>query len=410
MTTLRQQQSSTYAYDNNGNLLTTSSTSYTWDYRNRLTQLVNGVVTTYRYDFQGNRVFQQTGSSTTIYPSKYFSEVLNGTSTDYVWSGDTLLAYVEQPLVNGTATGTPKTYYVHPDNLGSTNAISDSSGNVVQVLDYYPYGATRINNTTGGYDSQRKWIGQYSDSSGLNYLNARYEDPTRGQFLSEDPSFLAVGTPALTEILNRVNTNKGSSYNGWTAGRQLNDRQALQVFLSDPQLMNSYGYGRDNPIINKDPTGEVIPLLPIIAVYGAAQTLVDLYEAKTVFVDYPDQFTAQDKKDVGFKLGLDALLSGTSRVAKAGEKIILETWPVVLDVLDHYFGRQIYQNINYGNVQSQTSVQSRQQFVQSYNSSFGLSTGGGGGAPSSNSLWVTPSGAVVTFGGQLVAPPPSSKK
>jgi hypothetical protein len=38
-----------------------------------------------------------------------------------------------------------------------------------------------------------------------------------------------------------------------------------------------------------------------------------------------------------------------------------------------------------------------------------LSTGhhqGGGGVPSNNSLWVTPSGAVVTFGGQLVAPPP----
>jgi hypothetical protein len=56
-----------------------------------------------------------------------------------------------------------------------------------------------------------------------------------------------------------------------------------------------------------------------------------------------------------------------------------------------------------------SSVQTRQTAVQSINVSSGNSTGGGGGgggAPSNNSLWVTPSGAVVTFGGQLVAPPP----
>ena len=42
-------------------------------------------------------------------------------------------------------------------------------------------------------------------------------------------------------------------------------------------------------------------------------------------------------------------------------------------------------------------------------SSFNAKTGGGGSgsAPSNNTLWVTPSGAVVTFGGQLVSPPPS---
>src|SRR5262245_30301355 len=79
---------------------------------------------------------------------------------------------------------------------------------------------------------------------------ARYYDSSRGQFLSEDPSFLAIGTPKLTEILNRVN-DKGSQ-----AGQQLNDRQALTILLADPQLMNSYGYGRDNPHVNRDSTGE----------------------------------------------------------------------------------------------------------------------------------------------------------
>jgi len=50
-------------------------------------------------------------------------------------------------------------------------------------------------------------------------------------------------------------------------------------------------------------------------------------------------------------------------------------------------------------------IQSRYQTVQSINASTGASTGGGGNVPSSDSLWVTPSGAVVTFGGQLVIGP-----
>ena len=182
--------------------------------------------------------------------------------------------------------------------------------------------------------------------------------------------------------------------------------------MADPQLLNSYGYARNNPIRYSDPTGEVIPLLAILAIYGAAQTVVDLYEAKTVFIDYPEYFSAEEKKDLGFKLGLDALVSGVARVGTAAEKAFLQIGPATLDVLDHYFGPQIYQNVNQQQVQSQTTIQSRQQFAQSYNTSFGLSTGGGGSMPSSSSLWVTPSGAVVTFGGELFAPPPtqSSKK
>lgn len=53
----------------------------------------------------------------------------------------------------------------------------------------------------------------------------------------------------------------------------------------------------------------------------------------------------------------------------------------------------------------QAVIQARQQAAQSYNASIGVSTGGGGSMPGSNSLWVTPSGAVVTWGGSLVAGP-----
>jgi len=41
----------------------------------------------------------------------------------------------------------------------------------------------------------RIYIGQYADDeTSLDYLNARYYDPTVGQFLSEDPVFITLGS------------------------------------------------------------------------------------------------------------------------------------------------------------------------------------------------------------------------
>jgi len=58
----------------------------------------------------------------------------------------------------------------------------------------------------------------------LNYLNARYYDGARGQFMSQDPVYL--------------NLSK------------------LDIQLSDPQSWNSYSYSRNNPIVYVDQSGE----------------------------------------------------------------------------------------------------------------------------------------------------------
>jgi RHS repeat-associated protein len=96
---------------------------------------------------------------------------------------------------------------------------------VVQTLDYYPFGASRINTSTGGADSARKYIGQFSDASNLDYLNARYYDSSRGQFISQDPVFW--GDPKEQDLRN-------------------------------PQSLNSYAYANDNPITGKDPSGRQV--------------------------------------------------------------------------------------------------------------------------------------------------------
>jgi RHS repeat-associated protein len=176
-------------------------------------------------------VSQTLTTTTTIYPFKWYSIASStgsgasySTTTDYVFNGDTLLSTIDQQLKSGVATGTAKTRYIHPDHLGSTNVVTDASGTVLQTLDYYPYGSTRISTNSGGADSARKYIGQFADQSNLDYLQARYYDSSRGQFLTQDPVF--VGDPRAQN-------------------------------LADPQSLNAYSYAEDNPITKKDPNGDV---------------------------------------------------------------------------------------------------------------------------------------------------------
>jgi hypothetical protein len=83
-------------------------------------------------------------------------------------------------------------------------------------------------------------------------LNSRYYDSSRGQFVSEDPVFRALGNN------DQV--------------KQLTQRETA-AFLADPQQMNSYGYGRDNPVLIRDPNGLASmfskdPLLATLELYG----------------------------------------------------------------------------------------------------------------------------------------------
>src|SRR5208282_6025891 len=93
----------TYSYDNDGNLTSASPWSYQWDYRNRMASSSNGsVATTDGYDFLNNRVFQGTGSATTTYPDRYYAILATkigsntlATSTDYIFSGSQLLGTID---------------------------------------------------------------------------------------------------------------------------------------------------------------------------------------------------------------------------------------------------------------------------------------------------------------------------
>jgi RHS repeat-associated protein len=237
----------TYAYDANGNLTSagngTATTTYSYDYANRLIALnAGGATTTYGYDAFGTRVLQTGTSTTWLYPFRQYSIASTtgtgakySTTIEYVFNGDTLLSTVDQQLASGSATGSAQTRYVHPDHLGSTNVVTEQNGNLVQTLDYYPYGSVRISSGTSTNEA-RKYIGQFADQSNLDYLNARYYSGDRGQFLTEDPVF-------------------------WGDPKQQN--------LQDPQSLNAYSYSVDNPITKSDPSGQQATIMVPMAAYDA---------------------------------------------------------------------------------------------------------------------------------------------
>jgi RHS repeat-associated protein len=135
----------------------------------------------------------------------------------YLLLGVLIFSHFIPPLYAST------THYNHADHLNSTRAITDQSGEVENIYEYSPFGVKNIDDTVGSFDEQRQF-GSYetSQSSDLYYLGARFLSPAIGKFLSADPL----------------------------------SRDKPEQVLGDPQQLNYYSYGRNNPLRYIDENGE----------------------------------------------------------------------------------------------------------------------------------------------------------
>jgi RHS repeat-associated protein len=201
------------------------------------TQSGNGTATTtYGYDHAGERVLKTEGGVTTAYPNKLYNAsttkhiIMRSTTGTVYWDDMQLIA------AGSGGTGSTTVRYVHTDHLTGSNVVTDSSGVLVETLDYYPYGSIRLDTKVGNYGGERrKFAGtEYDTSTGLNQMGARYYAGGKGRFLSEDPVFLSVGSPELKQ----------------KTGLE------LQKYLENPQTHNSYSYTANNPLKYIDKEGE----------------------------------------------------------------------------------------------------------------------------------------------------------
>ena len=79
-------------------------------------------------------------------------------------------------------------YFYHKDHLGSSNAILDSVGNILQWIEYLPYGEVMVDEQhSADYATPYKFNGKELDEeTGLLYYGARYFDPKRVLWYSTD--------------------------------------------------------------------------------------------------------------------------------------------------------------------------------------------------------------------------------
>ncbi len=129
--------STSYTYDNNGDLTARGSDSFSGDAADRLTSAtVSSTTTTFAYNGDGLRDSLTTGGNTTT--STW--DIAGGLPVELY---DGTLSYVYGLGRISQIDGSGNTYYYLPDALGSTMAVVDSSGTVADIYNYDAFGAVR---------------------------------------------------------------------------------------------------------------------------------------------------------------------------------------------------------------------------------------------------------------------------
>ena len=183
-------------YDTNGNLSAKGSRLFAYDYRNRLVRSSKGDdAVTFTYDIFGRQTSRTDVSGTQhfFYAGDQKIEERNASgqvTKHYLW-GNGIDELLRLDIYNGSSL-TP--YYVHTDNIGSTTAITDSSGNLVERVTYDVYGAPTFTDALG-QTLKKSTIRNTTLFQGREYdydlalynYRARYLDPSLGRFLQPDP-------------------------------------------------------------------------------------------------------------------------------------------------------------------------------------------------------------------------------
>jgi len=114
-------------------------------------------------------------------------------------------------------TYSPVFYYYHSDNIGSSNVLTDRSGQRVQHYEYSAFGQNTFTGDSLAFKISNRYTGQIADDeTGLYYYGARYYDPELGRFIQPD-----------TMLPGGMN----------------------------PQALNRYSYVLNNPLNANDPDG-----------------------------------------------------------------------------------------------------------------------------------------------------------
>jgi RHS repeat-associated protein len=222
------EKNKTYGYDPNGNRSAESSgkvfgmknAEYTYDSVSRLTKVTGeGKEVGYSYNGDGLLYERTEGGKTTRY---YYDEEAKLIAEAEVQGGTAKITYAyvydlsgqlwaRQDKVSG------QLQYYQLNGHGDVVGLSDSSGKELNSYSYDIWGGPeKVKETV---PNVLRYAGEYwDDTTGLQYLRARWYDPGTARFMGED---------------------------------------TYQGEMSDPQSLNGYAYAANNPLFYVDPSGHL---------------------------------------------------------------------------------------------------------------------------------------------------------
>ncbi|MAY42505.1 MULTISPECIES: RHS repeat-associated core domain-containing protein [unclassified Neptuniibacter] len=204
----------TYEYDDNGNMISGAGRTLAWSSFNKPTSMVkDGKTVNFTYAPDRAR-YLKTGSdgAKTLYLDKLYELITKGqevTHKQFIYAGSSLVAVHVSGLDHNGSAIPVQTRYMHKDNLGSVDTITDGTGTVVDRMSFDPFGSRRQGNwreATVGINlipilTNRGFTGhEHIDEMDLIHMNGRVYDPTLGRFLSADPH---IQSPYSTQSYNR---------------------------------------------------------------------------------------------------------------------------------------------------------------------------------------------------------------
>lgn len=233
----------TFNYDANGNLISRlqggQTTTYQYDYENRLIAINHPVSgnTSYFYNANGIRTRKQDSTGVVCYlidPSnntgyaqvlEEYDPVSRETSVYYTY-GDDLLSQNRKGVVR----------FYHYDGCNSTRLLTDVAGTITDTYLFDAFGL--LLESFGTTKNDYLFTGeQYDPNSGFYYLRARYYSPQTGRFITRD-------------------TIRGNN--------------------QDPVSLHKYLYAGNNPLLFVDPGGQEFSLVQVMVVNVIINVLVSI--------------------------------------------------------------------------------------------------------------------------------------
>ncbi|MGG1878484.1 polymorphic toxin-type HINT domain-containing protein [Paenibacillus cisolokensis] len=247
----------TYSYDVNGNRLEQGSgkifglkeAKYTFDSQNRLIKVAGeGKEISYSYNGDGLLYERSDDTETTRY---YYDEEAKLIAEAEVSKGQSIITYAYVYDLYGELTArqdraTGKLEYYQFNGHGDVVGLVDEQGTSLNSYTYDIWGGPEETKET--VPNIMRYAGEYwDDTTGLQYLRARWYDPGTARFIGEDP------------------------YEGE---------------LEDPLSQNLYTYVHNNPLIYVDPSGNTrASAMSCMLLCFAAGTIIETQDGPKAIED-----------------------------------------------------------------------------------------------------------------------------